>query len=91
MIPWRRKRTFECVNCGFEGSAPVTGAGPLLWIVLVAMAWNAWLFHHAHMEIEALVACVVTLVGAYATSKTPRWIKCPACGWKHPVGHDEKH
>ena len=85
----RRRRRFECVNCGFEGTAPVTGAGPLLWILLVAMAWNAWLFHHAGMELEAIGACVFALLGAWVSLKLPRWIRCPACRWRHPLGHDE--
>jgi hypothetical protein len=90
MIPLRGRRAFECANCGYEGSVPATGTGPLLWVVLVAMAWNAWMFHRVGMELEALVACVATLLGAFAASKTPRWIKCPACGWKHPVGPSDK-
>ena len=81
----RRRRAFKCVNCGFECQAPVRGAGPLLWIVLLAMAWNAWLFHRARMEPEALAACVFALLGAWGALKLPRWILCPACGWKHPV------
>jgi hypothetical protein len=86
--PHRQKR-FECVNCGYEGSAPITGAGPLLWILLLATAWNAWLFHHAGMELEALGACVFALLGAWVSLKLPRWIRCPACRWRHPVGRDE--
>jgi len=39
----------------------------------------------AGMELEALFACLVALVGAWGTFKMPRWIRCPACGWKHPV------
>ncbi len=81
----RRRRRFACVNCGYEGSARITGVGPLLWVVLLAMAWNAWMFHHAGMEPEALFACLVALVGAWGTFKMPRWIRCPACGWKHPL------
>lgn len=61
----------------------------MLWILLVAMAWNAWLFHHAGMELEALGACVFALLGAWVSLKLPRWIRCPACRWRHPVGHDE--
>jgi hypothetical protein len=53
------------------------------------MAWNAWLFHHAGMELEALGACVFALLGAWVSLKLPRWIRCPACRWRHPVGHDE--
>ncbi len=85
-----RKRRFHCPNCGWEGHAPEKGAGPLLWVVLAAMVWNAWLFHKAGMEAEALIACVVALLGAWATSKLPRWIVCPACKWKHPTSSDEK-
>ena len=84
-----RHKRFQCVNCGFEGSAPITGAGPLLWVLLVAMAWNAWLFHHAGMELEAVGACFIALLGAWGTFKMPRWIRCPACQWRHPVGRDE--
>ena len=61
----------------------------MLWILLVAMAWNAWLFHHAGMELEAVGACVVALLGAWVSFKLPRWIRCPACRWRHPVGRDE--
>lgn len=89
MIRLRGRRAFTCANCGFEGSVPVTGTGPLLWVVLVAMAWNAWLFHRAGMDVESVLACAATLVCAVAAIKTPRWVKCPACGWKHPVGPGE--
>ena len=85
----RRRKRFRCVNCGFEGSAPVTGAGPLLWILLLALAWNAWLFHHAGMEFEAAGACFFALLCAWGTLKLPRWIRCPACRRRHPLGHDE--
>ncbi|MEK7394208.1 MAG: hypothetical protein AAB214_16740 [Fibrobacterota bacterium] len=85
----RKKKPFECPNCGFEGQVPVKGAGPLIWVAIVAIVWNAWLFHRAHMEIEALVACVFALVAAWGVSKLPKWIRCPACGWKHPVGEGD--
>lgn len=85
-----RKKRFVCANCGFEGQVPVKGAGILIWVVIVAIVWNAWLFHHAQMEIEALVACVFALVAAWGVSKLPRWIVCPACGWKHPVGKEDR-
>ncbi|MBK8802126.1 MAG: hypothetical protein IPN71_08725 [Fibrobacteres bacterium] len=85
-----RSRPFECPNCGFEGRAPVRGAGPLLWIVLVAVAWNAWLFQRAHMEVQAVVAAVFALLGAWGAMRLPRWVRCPACGWRHPVGNDER-
>ncbi|MCB9496190.1 MAG: hypothetical protein H6686_04795 [Fibrobacteria bacterium] len=80
-----KKRRFVCPNCGWEGHAPVRGAGPLLWAVLVAMVWNAWLFHQAGMEAQALAACLVSLIGSWGATKLPRWIICPACRWKHPV------
>lgn len=80
-----RKRRFECPNCGWEGHAPVKGPGVLLWIVLGAMVWNAWLFHKAGMEFEALLACVIALGGAWMAGKLPGWIECPACKWKHPT------
>lgn len=86
-----RKHRFECPNCGWEGHAPAKGAPVLLWVVLIALAWNAWLFHNAGMYFEALLACVVSLSGAWVTSKLPRWIICPACKWKHPLGRDEAH
>lgn len=84
-----RKRRFVCANCGFEGVVPVKGAGWLLWVVIVAIAWNAWLFHRAGLELEAVGACVVALVAAWGALKLPRWIHCPACGWKHPVDGSE--
>ena len=85
------KHRFECPNCGWEGHVPTKGAPPLLWVVLVALVWNAWLFHKAHMYFEALLACVVSLSGAWVTSKLPRWIVCPACKWRHPLGQGEPH
>lgn len=85
-----RKHRFECPNCGWTGTVPVKGPSPLLWIVLLAMAWNGWLFHKAGMEFEALLSCVVALGGAWATSKLPRWYICPACKWKHPLSKDDR-
>lgn len=85
-----RKKRFVCANCGFEGVVPVKGAGWLMWLVIVAIAWNAWLFQRAGMELEALGACVVALAAAWGAIKLPRWIHCPACGWKHPVDKSEK-
>ena len=85
-----RKRPFLCVNCGFEGVVPVKGVNALMWVVIAAIAWNAWLFHHAKMELEALAACVLALLSAWIVQKLPRWIQCPVCGWKHPVGKDER-
>lgn len=89
-LPSRQYR-YSCVNCGFEGQASAKGAPVLLWVVLVAVVWNAWQFHHERMELEALGACVFALLGGWATFKLPRWIQCPACGWKHPVGESDKH
>lgn len=87
-LSWKKR--FVCVNCGFEGVVPVKGAGFLMWAVLCAVVVNAWLFHQAKMELEALGACLFALFAAWGVLKLPRWIKCPACGWKHPVGKDDE-
>ena len=46
----RRKLHYSCVNCGFEGAVAVKGLDKLLWVVILAIVWNAWLFHHVGME-----------------------------------------
>lgn len=86
----RHKKQFACANCGYEGSAPVKGVNPLLWVVTAAIGWNAWLFHHAGMEFQAAMACVFALLTAWVVLKLPRWIQCPLCGWKHPMGKDDR-
>lgn len=81
----RRKLHYSCVNCGFEGAVAVKGLDKLLWVVILAIVWNAWLFHHVGMEWEALGACVFALVCGWVAFKLPRWVECPACRWKHPL------
>lgn len=87
---FRRSMHHACPNCGHEGPAPVQGPGKLLWIVLLAVVWNAWLFHKAGMEWQALAACLFALVSAWVTTKLPRWVTCSACRWKHPLNARER-
>jgi hypothetical protein len=86
----RHKKRFVCANCGFEGAVAMKGVNPLLWVVVGAIFWNAWLFHHVGMELQALLACLFALLTAWIVLKLPRWIQCPLCGWKHPVGKEDR-
>lgn len=86
-----RKERFVCANCGYEGVAQVKGVYTMMWVVIAAIAWNAWMFHKANLDFEAVVACVFALFSAWVAQKLPRWIQCPACNWKHPVGKGERH
>ncbi len=87
---FKREYHYVCPNCGYEGPAPIQGPGKLLWVVLFALVWNAWLFHRIGLEWEALVACLVALVSGWLAFKLPRWVVCPACAWKHPLDRLER-
>ena len=87
---FRRTMHHVCVNCGYEGPVPIEAPGKMLWVVLLAVVWNAWLFHRARMEWEALAACLFALLSAWVATKLPRWVICPACKWKHPLHRSEE-